>query len=147
MSGVKCFMVEPVLGGELPDDGYRKRDWPPHRYILRFRNPATGEEMEHAHMFGPGAMWRAVWIPKNFDWDNESEPHIYVVCPGGSCWDIDSRARNCTMPEDRAHRCWVRHGEAPALTVDKSGLTCRAGAGSIQTSNWHGYLRNGELVV
>lgn len=141
----KCFMVEPVLDDkDLPNE--TERDWPPHKYILRFRNPVTGEEKEYAHLFGPGAMWYATWVPKGFDWDNEEEPHLYVVCPGDTCWDIDSRASNCTMPNDRIHRCWIRHGTAPNLTVDKNGFTCQAGAGSIQTSNWHGYLRNGELV-
>jgi len=56
---------------------------------------------------------------------------------------IDSRASNCTLPDDNVHKCWVRHGEAPNFTVDKNGATCAAGAGSIQTSNWHGFLRNG----
>lgn len=31
--------------------------------------------------------------------------------------------------------------------VAKNGLTCAAGAGSIATPNWHGYLRHGELVA
>jgi hypothetical protein len=33
------------------------------------------------------------------------------------------------------------------LTVDKNGDTCAAGAGSILTPAWHGFLRNGELVA
>jgi hypothetical protein len=40
----------------------------------------------------------------------------------------------------------VRHGEAPNITVDKNGVTCGAGAGSIQCGSYHGFLRNGELV-
>ncbi len=72
-----------------------------------------------------------------------------VVCilPGGHHWYIDGRASNCTKPEDEAHRCWVRHGtEGEALTVDKNGLTCSAGGGSIRTSDYHGFLRGGALV-
>ena len=44
-------------------------------------------------------------------------------------WDIDGRANNCSMLEDRTHRCWVRHGEPPDVTVDKDGPTCTAGRG------------------
>jgi hypothetical protein len=40
----------------------------------------------------------------------------------------------------------VRHGTPPDVTVDKNGLTCNAGGGSIQVPGWHGFLRNGELV-
>ncbi len=74
------------------------------------------------------------------------ERHLMVVCPDGHWWNIDSRCSNCTMKDDRVHRCWVRHGEPPNITVDKNGVTCQAGGGSIQTPDWHGFLRNGELV-
>lgn len=81
--------------------------------------------------------------------DNHEPPcsqHLYVVCPDGVWWDIDSRSNNCTMRTDKIHHCWVRHGTPPNITVDKNGATCNAGAGSIQTGSWHGFLRNGELV-
>jgi hypothetical protein len=101
--------------------------------------------------WGVGAMWRAVWYWKNAAWDNETEPHLIVRCPNGAestrDWDIDSRCSNCGLPGDHLHRCWVRHGEPPNLTVDKAGVTCNAGAGSIALPHWHGFLRNGELVV
>lgn len=61
-------------------------------------------------------------------------------------WYIDSRANNCTMPNDLVHRCWIRHGTVgDPLHVDKNGPTCAAGAGSIQTHGWHGYLQHGVL--
>lgn len=97
----------------------------------------------------PGDMW---WEPGHFKhpfhWDNETDPrgHLMVICPNGIQWDIDSRARNCTMKEDRTHRCWVRQGEPPNITVGKGGFTCSAGAGSIQAGDYHGFLRNGEFV-
>lgn len=72
--------------------------------------------------------------------------HLMVVTPDGHWWDIDSRAGNCTKPEDKYHHCWVRHGKPPDITVDKNGITCDAGAGSIQTPKWHGFLRGGYLV-
>jgi hypothetical protein len=80
------------------------------------------------------------------EWDNCAGQHLVVVCPDGTYWDVDSRASNCTLPADRLHRCWVRHGVPPAVTVNKAGHTCSAGAGSIQTHTWHGYLQNGLLV-
>jgi hypothetical protein len=98
-----------------------------------------------------GAMYWAYWRHKDgkcWIWDNctDARGHLLVVCPGGSEWEIDSRASNCTMPDERTHRCWVRHGEAPMLTVDKSGKTCAAGAGSIVAGTYHGFLQNGELT-
>jgi hypothetical protein len=71
-------------------------------------------------------------------------PHLIVMTPGGQ-WNIDSRASNCTLPYDYEHRCWVRHGEPPNITVDKQGLTCTAGAGSIQCGDYHGFLVAGAL--
>lgn len=65
-------------------------------------------------------------------------------------WYIEHRASNCTKPEDRDHRCWVRHGTiGDKLTVDKNGLTCAAGAGSFfmgPNNEWHGFLREGKLT-
>lgn len=46
----------------------------------------------------------------------------------------------------RPHKCWVREGVPPRLTVGKNGVTCGAGAGSILTPKWHGFLRDGKLV-
>jgi hypothetical protein len=72
---------------------------------------------------------------------------LVVRCPDGHDWMIDSRASNCTMKDDDTHHCWVRHGrpEDGTLHVDKAGHTCAAGAGSIQTPKWHGFLHNGFL--
>jgi hypothetical protein len=97
----------------------------------------------------PGAMWSAWWMQhegRYWDWDNQTEAPLMCKTPGGE-WNIDGRASNCTMPNDRTHRCWIRHGVPPLLTVDKNGSTCAAGAGSILSGKWHGFLRNGELVV
>lgn len=74
---------------------------------------------------------------------------LSIVCkmPGDHHWYIDGRCSNCTRKEDRQHRCWIRHGTVgQPLTIDKSGNTCSAGAGSIQVPGWHGFLRNGVLV-
>lgn len=71
---------------------------------------------------------------------------VYCVLPDGQHWYIDGRANNCDMPNDNEHRCWIRHGGfGEAVTVDKNGKTCGAGGGSIQTSKFHGHLKNGVL--
>lgn len=116
----------------------------------------------------PGAMWFQTITERNRpsgpnDWPEEGyvKPspdaargpsytfadgeHLTVMTPGG-VWVIDSRASNCTMPYDYNHRCWVRHGEPPEITVDKAGTTCAAGAGSIQCGSYHGFLQNGSLT-
>jgi hypothetical protein len=117
----------------------------------------------------PGAMWNAEWMS-----DHRKGPDgkcLYARCPGGQDWCIDGRASNCDSPcancrrpyhahnhatqeqcpqgfkESQPHKCWVRHGVPPELTVDKAGVTCGAGAGSIITDNFHGFLRNGIFVA
>ena len=79
-------------------------------------------------------------------WDNCDGRHLHVVLPNGNDWDIDSRASNCDQPDERTHRCWTRTGEPPNVTVGKSGRTCGAGAGSILSGDYHGFLRDGQLV-
>ncbi len=95
------------------------------------------------HRSDPAAQ-RACW-----EWDNCEDPrgHLMAVLPNGHEWDIDSRASNCTMPNDKLHRCWVRHGEPPDVHVDKNGVTCAAGAGSIAVPGYHGFLHNGEFTA
>ena len=73
--------------------------------------------------------------------------HLYAVLPNGRHWDIDGRATNCTRPDDDVHRCWVRQGEPPNVTAGKDGGdTCSAGAGSIASGDYHGFLRNGSFT-
>jgi hypothetical protein len=91
-----------------------------------------------------GAMWEAWWMPDA--WKGPDGRSLMVKCPGGGEWAIDSRAANCTMPKDTQHRCWVRHGEPPSITVDKNGLTCQAGGGSIISGNYHCFLRDGVFT-
>lgn len=146
---IPCFMVEPIFDepGTLSDAHYDHWN-PEQRGILRFRRTDTGEEKESLQEFGVGAMWRALWMRRGYIWTNETEPHLIVTTPGGD-WDIDSRCSNCTLPEDTTHRCWVRHGEPPNITVDKNGVTCAAGAGSFapKSGKWHGFLREGHLTT
>lgn len=96
----------------------------------------------------PGAMWFADWMqsasPELF---RGSDGHTLIVkLPNGNEWCVDGPSSNCTKPDDHVHKCWVRHGAPPLITVDKNGNTCEAGAGSIQSGNYHGFLRNGEFT-
>lgn len=94
-----------------------------------------------------GAMYFADWMPK--DMGGPDGRFLMVVCPGNHPWAVDGQANNCTIKTGPdaypAHRCWVRHGTPPDITVDKNGKTCAAGAGSIVVPGWHGFLRNGYL--
>lgn len=94
-----------------------------------------------------GAMWWLTWMEGLFHPQLGTSP-LCVMTPVGE-WVIDSRASNCTIPDDynqERHHCWVAHGTVPDITVDKNGQTCAAGAGSIQAGNYHGFLRGGYLV-
>lgn len=158
--GVKCFWVE-ATGDALAEfgDGHTEvhameaysgvRGW--RRWSPRYRRPDTGEIFDHLSAVPPGGMWDADWFHDYHGGPMLGGPNtdgriLVVRLPNGNDWIIDSRANNCTLPADDNHRCWVRHGEPPNITVDKNGLTCAAGAGSIQSGNYHGFLRNGELV-
>ena len=57
-------------------------------------------------------------------WDNCDGKHLIVMLPNGRIQDCDSRASNCTKKNDKTHRCWVRHGTPPDITIDKDGETC-----------------------
>jgi hypothetical protein len=92
----------------------------------------------------PGAMWNAYWMADYADWRGPDGLSLVVMLPDGSDWNIDSVANNCQR-KGQPHKCWVRHGTPPDITVDKNGDTCGAGSGSIQTPGYHGFLRNGWL--
>lgn len=109
-----------------------------------YRRVDTGEEMTLRDA-PEGAMWDASWFHGVTNWCGEDGRSIICRVPKMHDWHIDGACSNCTRPNE-PHKCWVRHGEPPLLTVDKNGDTCAAGGGSILTSDWHGFLRNGELV-
>lgn len=113
---------------------------------------------------GPDGHCLLVYIPHYIGPEAERK-----IAPDGQPWYVDSIAGNCTVPckcgklyvahnkgeaapcekfdpaDNRAHRCWVREGVPPDVHVSKEGLTCGAGGGSIQGTNWHGFLRHGFL--
>jgi hypothetical protein len=140
---VKCFMVE-----MLDDTSYRSAE--------------TGETWPGLYDLPPGAMfWWTFATSEVSDWHPYNGPEgkcLAVMLPSRNVWLIDSDAKNCTDKEDfqrGGHKCWIRHGAPPLVTVDKrAGVegasaekTCGAGAGSIQSGEYHGFLRGGFLVA
>lgn len=143
----KDFEGHPLWPTHCPC-GYEFQDSPDEQRQLFsshiYRRADTGEEMTLRDA-PDGAMWDATWL---HGWAANCGPDgRSIVCkvPVNHDWHIDGPCSNCTRPNE-PHKCWVRHGEPPNLTVDKNGDTCAAGAGSILTPTWHGFLRNGELV-
>jgi len=101
-----------------------------------------------------GAMWDATWLHGHGHsssrwWQGDDGISLVVKLPNGNEWMPDSRASNCTLPDDHVHRCWIRHGDPRTghIHVDKDGVTCSAGAGSIVSGGWHGFLHHDELVA
>lgn len=97
----------------------------------------------------PGAMYDAYWYHAMPEYCGLDGRALIVKLPNGVPWHIDGCANNCTDQADfhrGGHKCWVRHGEPPLITVDKAGKTCGAGAGSILSGNYHGFLRQGVFT-
>jgi hypothetical protein len=151
--GVRCFLVEKINIETWVNDNGRTET------LFDVRRTDTGEVIQSRRQWlsglPEGAMyWEEMGAlpnpptgpPHSPTFLFTSGPHLHVICPGFGQWNIDSRASNCTMPYDYEHRCWIRHGEPPVITVDKNGLTCEAGAGSIQCGKYHGFLRDGEFT-
>lgn len=137
MARVRCFMLETTDKEWASDDG--------HITAPIYRRAETGEEMTLKDA-PAGAIVRADWA----SWCRSQDDGLPIIVklPDGDLWYVDGPAGNCGMPDDPAqerHHCWVRHGAAPDLTVDKSGPTCSAGAGSIASTHYHGFLRGGYL--
>jgi hypothetical protein len=149
--GYKCYMIEPVFSETEKDSRGNPK-------VIKYQRSDTGEEHEFPHQFSPGAMFYCPWIENRIKRNKPDDPFkgdyhlgndgrvLAVITPGGQ-WIIDSRCSNCGSPNDNEHHCWVRHGGPPNITVDKNGLTCSAGAGSIQCGHYHGFLKNGELTA
>jgi hypothetical protein len=119
-------------------------NWQRTAYPL-YRRTDTGEEMVLKDL-PVGAMYYAEWLDDVFCPQNE---HCLVVQTPGGEWIIDSQSSNCSMKDDfrqERHHCWIQHGYPPNVTVDKQGVSCSAGGGSIECNNYHGFLRNGCLV-
>jgi hypothetical protein len=125
-----------------------------------------------------GAIWNAFWLADAPCWRGPDGMALICRLPGMIDWHIDGVASNCDSPckncgkpmflhntksqiegqpnaancreyEDaHPHKCWIRSGTPPNVSVGKgtAGQSCGAGAGSIAVPGWHGFLRNGALV-
>lgn len=115
-------------------------------YERVYRRSDAGDEFT-LRTAPPGACWDADWFRDHPAYQGPDGRTLIVRLPDGHDWMIDARAKNCTLPDDKVHKCWVRHGrpEDGTLHVDKNGHTCAAGAGSIDTGRWHGFLHGGFL--
>lgn len=113
-----------------------------------YRRSDTGAELEGTKTAPAGAVWNAWWFGERDHWSGQDGRSLICRLPDGGDWMIDGPASNCTMPDDSTHKCWVRHGspEDGTLHVDKNGHTCAAGAGSIATPGYHGFLHQGRLT-
>ncbi len=123
------------------DDTYQHFD------ELLYRRVDTGELVTLRDV-PAGAMWEAPWLDQFHR--PQGRHNLVVKLPDGSDWAVDGPANNCTWPggdaKQEQHHCWTRRGEPPDVDVGKNhGPTCAAGAGSIATARWHGFLRNGWL--
>jgi hypothetical protein len=139
MSGIKTFFIEPT--GKM-----RKRE---NGESPLYRRTDTGEVVGTLRDAPVGAMWFADWYPDHYCNPQLGPGKCLIVKTPGGDWVIDQQASNCTMPDDvhqEKHHCWILHGTPPEITVDKNGVTCGAGAGSISRPNYHGFLQNGYLV-
>ncbi len=128
--------------------GYAFTDDDPRQLFvdLIYRRTDTGEEVTLPDTPG-GAMWYCDWMGPL--WNPQLGRLLSVRLPDGTDWLPDTQAQNCTMPDDHdqeRHHCWVMHGQPPNLTIDKRGATCAAGAGSIQSRAYHGFLTDGMLT-
>ena len=110
---------------------------------------------------GPDGRTLTVRLPGGHDWivdsraNNCDSPCAHCGKPyhahaGGLCRALEAgevydRERHYYR-DARPHKCWVRHGEPPNVHVDKNGVTCNAGAGSIAYPGFHGFLHNGHIV-
>lgn len=137
-----------------PDD--RWQEWQELLYrradtgdIVSLRERHLGDPDNAPQPAPPGAMWNASWLPDTPAWRGPDGMALMVRLPDGHDWHVDGEASNCTRKGDRSHKCWVRHGDPrlAQVTVDKNGETCAAGAGSIGSAGYHGFLHRGILTA
>lgn len=131
---LKCFFIEPV---ETGGGGGDSRD---------YMRADTREVKTLGEWYKiPGAMFDAHWYPD--EWKGPDGRSLVVTTPSVRPWVIDGVASNCTDRGNTNHRCWTRDGEPPEITVGKEfGPTCKAGAGSILSGDYHGFLRGGVFT-
>lgn len=110
---------------------------------------------------GPDGETLTVRLPGGHDWIVDSRAsncdspcalcgkpyhaHLHGQCRELEPGETFDRERHYYR-DARPHRCWVRHGVPPDIHVDKNGVTCGAGGGSIAYPGFHGFLHNGYIT-
>lgn len=123
--------------------------WTDRMYV----NPNTGQTYPKRDL-PPGATYSAPWYRMFYHQQTPPDDGVTlcVKLPNGSDWCVDSQASNCDR-KGQEHSCWVREGDPRqcSVTVGKGGNvganTCTAGAGSILSGDYHGFLTNGVLTA
>jgi hypothetical protein len=115
---------------------------------------ADGREVTSGEL-PPGAMFDAWWLHDHMEMSDGIT--LMVVLPNGVHWSPDSRASNCTRPDDKEHCCWVRRGDPRTGMVhverQPGDDTCSAGQNSISSlpqedpHHYHGHLNRGWLTA
>lgn len=141
-NGVDWDSIDWPTHCDMCDHEFTEASWKSSGTKRKWTRPDTGQIFDSPREAGPGAMWDAHWMPSK----GPDGLCLVVLLPNGVDWMVDGRANNCTRPDDSEHQCWVRHGEPPNITVDKNGNTCQAGAGSIASGTYHGFLRDGTFT-
>lgn len=137
--------------------------WQLNRVRLYSYNGPYGKLQVTINNCPPGSLYHARWLAGCAWATGPDGLALMAVCPNGSTWNVDGQASNCTLDQYvpvpgkpgwrkfvRTHYCWVRHGDPrkpSTLHVDKVGVTCAAGAGSIVAGNYHGFLHNGGFTA
>lgn len=109
-----------------------------------YRRVDTGQEFP-LRQAPEGALWDAKWA-RDF-WKGPDGRSLIVRLPGAHDWQVDGPCTNCPWSDGShpEHKCWVRHGEPPNITVDKAGNTCPVGGGSISIPGFHAMMVAGQL--
>jgi hypothetical protein len=105
-----------------------------------FRRGDTGEEVGGRKDLPPGACFEM-----DIDRKGPDGRYLVVILPDRNSWHIDSRASNCRRAKDYEGFCWVRTGKPEDGTLDVRSCGCGAGAGSVRTPAYHGFLHRGFL--
>lgn len=120
--GIKCFMAD----------------------LSKDRTFEPGEMwFNHDMLDGPNAAYyRDHYLTEEYfrDWADKRPP-LWVVCPNGDWFCVDSRTKDKTDPHG-----WVVIGEPPNVTVTPSIHILGADEAGNEQTRWHGWLTNGELI-
>lgn len=139
-----------------------QEDDPKQVFNMRLYRGAPDGQLYTLRDAPPGAMWDAEWF-HDCEWMVGPDGiALMVKLPNGNDWCVDQEASNCTRTQwqpvegqpnsrrwgGRTHYCWVRTGDPRTgnVHVGKDGNTCAAGAGSILSGNYHGFLHHGFLT-